>query len=79
MILVTSAAGFIGSWNEKPTIKVVRTLCRILDEESPKADSTSCADQITFVKDRPGPDQVANVASGGYRDWINTHYGATST
>ena len=22
---------------------------------------------------------VTNVASGGYRDWINTHYGATST
>ena len=107
----------IGGWNEKPNIEVVKTLCRILDEESPKADGTSYADQITFVKDRPGHDRryaidarkietdlgwkpvetfetgirktvrwyldhqdwVANVASGGYRDWINTHYGATST
>lgn len=107
----------IGGWNEKPNIDVVKTLCRILDEESPKADGTSYADQITFVKDRPGHDRryaidahkietdlgwkpvetfetgirktvrwyldhqdwVANVASGGYRDWIDTHYGATST
>ena len=107
----------IGGWNEKPNIEVVKTLCRILDEESPKADGTSYADQITFVKDRPGHDRryaidarkietdlgwkpvetfetgirktvrwyldhqdwVANVASGGYRDWINTHYGATRT
>ena len=107
----------IGGWNEKPNIEVVKTLCRILDEEHPKADGTSYADQITFVKDRPGHDRryaidarkietdlgwkpvetfetgirktvrwyldhqewVTNVASGGYRDWINTHYGATST
>ena len=107
----------IGGWNEKPNIDVVKTLCRILDEESPKADGTSYADQITFVKDRPGHDRryaidarkietdlgwkpvetfetgirktvrwyldhqgwVANVASGGYRDWIDTHYGAASS
>jgi dTDP-glucose 4,6-dehydratase len=107
----------IGGWNEKPNIEVVKTLCRILDEESPKADSTSYAEQITFVKDRPGHDRryaidarkietdlgwkpvetfetgirktvrwyldhqdwVANVASGGYRDWIDTHYGATNS
>jgi len=107
----------IGGWNEKPNIEVVKTLCRILDEESPRADATSYANQITFVKDRPGHDRryaidarkietdlgwkpvetfetgirktvrwyldhqdwVANVASGGYRDWIDTHYGATST
>jgi dTDP-glucose 4,6-dehydratase len=107
----------IGGWNEKPNIEVVKTLCRILDEESPKADGTSYADQITFVKDRPGHDRryaidarkieaamgwkpvetfetgirktvrwyldhqdwVANVASGGYRDWIDTHYGATNS
>ena len=107
----------IGGWNEKPNIEVVKTLCRILDEEHPKADGTSYADQITFVKDRPGHDRryaidarkietdlgwkpvetfetgirktvrwyldhqewVTNVASGGYRDWINTHYGATRT
>ena len=107
----------IGGWNEKPNIEVVKTLCRILDEEHPKADGTSYADQITFVKDRPGHDRryaidarkietdlgwkpvetfetgirktvrwyldhqdwVANVASGGYRAWIDTHYGAASS
>jgi dTDP-glucose 4,6-dehydratase len=107
----------IGGWNEKPNIEVVKTLCRILDDVHPKSDGTSYADQITFVKDRPGHDRryaidarkteatlgwkpvetfetgirktvrwyldhqdwVANVVSGGYRDWIDTHYGATST
>jgi len=47
----------IGGWNEKPNISVVTTLCQILDEEHPKADGTSYADQITFVKDRPGHDR----------------------
>ena len=102
--------------NEKPNIDVVKTLCRILDEEQPKADGTIYADQITYVKDRPGHDRryaidarkietalgwkpvetfetgirktvrwyldhqdwVANVASGSYRDWIDTHYGASN-
>ena len=106
----------IGGWNEKPNIDVVKTLCRILDEEQPKADGTIYADQITYVKDRPGHDRryaidarkietalgwkpvetfetgirktvrwyldhqdwVANVASGSYRDWIDTHYGASN-
>ncbi len=47
----------IGGWNEKPNIDVVKTLCAILDEERPKADGGSYADQITYVKDRPGHDR----------------------
>jgi dTDP-glucose 4,6-dehydratase len=107
----------VGGWNEKPNIEVVKTICRILDEESPKKDGASYADQITFVKDRPGHDRryaidarkieadlgwkpvetfetgirktirwyldhqdwVADIASGGYRDWIDAHYEPTSS
>jgi dTDP-glucose 4,6-dehydratase len=47
----------VGGWNEKPNLEVVKTLCRILDEESPRADARSYAEQITFVADRPGHDR----------------------
>jgi len=47
----------IGGWNEKPNIEVVRTICQILDELKPRADGKSYAEQITFVKDRPGHDR----------------------
>jgi dTDP-glucose 4,6-dehydratase len=47
----------IGGWNEKPNLDVVKTICRILDEEKPRADGRSYAEQITFVKDRPGHDR----------------------
>jgi dTDP-glucose 4,6-dehydratase len=47
----------IGGWNEKPNLEVVRTLCAVLDQESPRAGGGSYAEQITFVKDRPGHDR----------------------
>ncbi|MDE2585050.1 MAG: dTDP-glucose 4,6-dehydratase [Betaproteobacteria bacterium] len=47
----------VGGWNEKPNLDVVRTLCAILDEEQPRADGKPYADQITYVKDRPGHDR----------------------
>ncbi|TIC78994.1 dTDP-glucose 4,6-dehydratase [Crenobacter intestini] len=47
----------VGGWNEKPNIEVVRTLCAILDELSPRADGASYATQISFVTDRPGHDR----------------------
>lgn len=47
----------IGGCNEKTNLDVVRTLCAILDQESPRADGQSYAAQITFVKDRPGHDR----------------------
>ncbi len=47
----------VGGWNEKPNIEVVRTLCRILDELSPRADGKSYDTQITYVEDRPGHDR----------------------
>ena len=47
----------VGGWNEKANLDVVRTLCAILDELSPRADGESYASQMTFVKDRPGHDR----------------------
>jgi dTDP-glucose 4,6-dehydratase len=47
----------VGGWNEKTNLDVVKTLCTILDDEQPRSDGTSYADQITFVKDRPGHDR----------------------
>jgi dTDP-glucose 4,6-dehydratase len=45
----------IGGNNEMRNIDVVRTICAILDRMRPKS-SGSYAEQITFVKDRPGHD-----------------------
>jgi len=47
----------IGGWNEKANIYVVKQICAILDELRPKNDGKSYAEQITFVKDRPGHDR----------------------
>jgi dTDP-glucose 4,6-dehydratase len=47
----------IGGWNEKANIDVVKTICQILDKLRPRTDGQSYAQQITFVKDRPGHDR----------------------
>lgn len=46
----------IGGWNEKTNLEVVHTICQILDTTKPKSQG-SYADQITYVKDRPGHDR----------------------
>jgi dTDP-glucose 4,6-dehydratase len=46
----------IGGNNERQNIDLVRLLCSLLDELRPRADGKSYAEQITFVKDRPGHD-----------------------
>jgi dTDP-glucose 4,6-dehydratase len=47
----------IGGNNERQNIDLVRLLCTLLDELRPRADGKGYAEQITFVKDRPGHDQ----------------------
>jgi dTDP-glucose 4,6-dehydratase len=46
----------IGASCEKANIAVVERICAILDEEHPRSDAKSYAQQISFVKDRPGHD-----------------------
>ncbi|ODP34293.1 dTDP-glucose 4,6-dehydratase [Pandoraea sp. ISTKB] len=47
----------VGGWNEQNNLSVVKSLCKLLDELSPRGDGRSYADQITFVTDRPGHDR----------------------
>jgi dTDP-glucose 4,6-dehydratase len=47
----------IGGGCERPNLEVVRGICRLLDELSPRADGRSYAEQICFVADRPGHDR----------------------
>jgi dTDP-glucose 4,6-dehydratase len=47
----------IGGWNEKSNLDVVKAICSILDQLKPRIDGKQYADQITFVKDRPGHDR----------------------
>ena len=59
-VLETGAPGEtynVGGNNEKQNIEVVRTICAILDRERPRRDGRSYAEQIAFVKDRPGHDR----------------------
>ncbi len=54
----------IGGWNEKPNIDIVRTVCALLDEIRPKSAGGSYADQIAYVKDRPGHDRRYAIDAG---------------
>jgi dTDP-glucose 4,6-dehydratase len=47
----------VGGGNEKANLEVVKVLCAILDDLSPRSDGQSYAMQITFVEDRPGHDR----------------------
>ena len=47
----------VGGWNEKPNIEIVKTVCALLDDMSPRADGKGYAEQITYVTDRPGHDR----------------------
>jgi dTDP-glucose 4,6-dehydratase len=47
----------IGGRSERRNLEVVQTLCAILDELKPRPDGRSYAEQITFVRDRPGHDR----------------------
>ena len=47
----------VGGHNERTNLQVVQAICAILDDLRPRADGKPYADQITFVRDRPGHDQ----------------------
>ncbi len=53
----------IGGNSERRNIDLVRDICSILDELSPKEDGISYASQISFVEDRPGHDRRYAVNS----------------
>lgn len=47
----------IGGGAERTNLEVVGVLCALLDAARPRADGRRYADQITFVRDRPGHDR----------------------
>jgi len=47
----------VGGWNEKANIDIVNNVCKLLDEMQPRDDGQSYAEQIAYVKDRPGHDR----------------------
>jgi dTDP-glucose 4,6-dehydratase len=47
----------IGGCNQMTNLEVVEAVCAILDEWRPRADGKAYAEQITFVRDRPGHDR----------------------
>ena len=59
----------VGGENERTNLEVVGTLCATLDALRPKA-SGSYADQITFVKDRPGHDRRYAIDATKLRDTL---------
>jgi dTDP-glucose 4,6-dehydratase len=46
----------ISGKNEKRNIDLVKTICKILDEIKPRANSQSYEQLIQYVQDRPGHD-----------------------
>jgi dTDP-glucose 4,6-dehydratase len=62
----------IGGNSERKNLDVVKAITSTLDRLSPRADGKSYADQITFVKDRPGHDQRYAIDASKIRrelDW----------
>jgi dTDP-glucose 4,6-dehydratase len=57
----------IGGSNERTNIGVVNAICASLDSLRPRADGKSYAEQIAFVKDRPGHDRRYAVDSNKLR------------
>ena len=54
----------IGGHNEKQNVEVVKKICEILDELSPRADNKKYLEQITYVADRPGHDLRYAIDAG---------------
>ena len=59
----------IGGHNEKQNLEVVQTICEILDTLVPK--TAKYAEQITYVKDRPGHDRRYAIDSTKMSEELN--------
>jgi dTDP-glucose 4,6-dehydratase len=61
----------IGGASEKTNLELVRLLCGVLDREEPRRDGRSYAEQITFVKDRPGHDRRYAIDASKIENELN--------
>ena len=65
----------IGGNNEQRNIDLVRQICTLLDEKTPREDGRSYQEQIKFVADRPGHDfryAIDNTKIHSELDWQPT-------
>jgi len=63
----------IGGNQEKTNLEVVNTICMHLDALRPRPDGLTYADQITFVKDRPGHDRRYAINAQKIQQELNWH------
>ena len=54
----------VGGHNEMPNIRIVHTICSLLDELRPRADGKPYTEQISYVADRPGHDRRYAIDAG---------------
>ncbi len=75
----------IGGSSEKSNIRVVETVCRILDELRPRPDDRKYSELISFVDDRPGHDRRYAIDASrisnelGWRPSVDFESGLRST
>ncbi len=58
----------VGGASERANIDVVKSICAILDKLRPLGHGKTYADQITFVKDRPGHDRRYSIDASKLRN-----------
>ncbi len=58
----------VGGDAERQNIEVVETICGLLDQRRPREDGRPRAEQITFVKDRPGHDRRYAIDASKLQD-----------
>ena len=58
----------VGGNAERQNIEVVEAICRLLDQRRPREDGQPRANQITFVRDRPGHDRRYAIDAGKIRE-----------
>jgi dTDP-glucose 4,6-dehydratase len=61
----------VGGNAEQRNLNVVETICATLDRLSPRTDGKRYAEQVTFVKDRPGHDQRYAIDASKIRDELD--------
>ena len=75
----------IGGDSERTNLQVVRGICSLLDEMSPRADGAPYEKQVTFVPDRPGHDRRYAIDAGkiaselGWRPQVSFDDGLRTT
>ncbi|KAG1648936.1 dTDP-glucose 4,6-dehydratase 1 [Nymphon striatum] len=63
----------IGGREERTNLEVVQTICSVLDEEKPRSDGKSYAEQITYVTDRAGHDRRYAIDPKKIEDDLDWH------